>query len=106
MTKAARSWYGSESRTFETWVLVIQVFYLPFIVLGAPKMSAGDRQQRNFVLIATATILYFWAMTTFVGLPLLRYLVPPISLVLIFAAVGIERLMQKLFFRPLTQRIR
>jgi 4-amino-4-deoxy-L-arabinose transferase-like glycosyltransferase len=105
VTKAARSWYGSESRTFETWVLVIQVFYLPFIVLGAREMSGGDRQQRNFLLIVTATTLYFWAMTTFVGLPLLRYLVPPISLVLIFAALGIERLTQRLFIYPLSQSI-
>jgi hypothetical protein len=105
LTKAVRSWYGSESRTFEIWVLAVQALYLSFALLGAWVMSAGDRQQRNFLLIATAITLYFWAMTTFVGLPLLRYLVPPISLVIVFAAVGIEKLTQRLFFRPLTQSI-
>jgi hypothetical protein len=97
LTKAARTWYGSESRTFEIWVLAVQTLYLPFALFGAWVMSAGDRQQRNFLLITTAITLYFWAMTTFVGLPLLRYLVAPISLILIFAAVGIEGSTQKLF---------
>jgi 4-amino-4-deoxy-L-arabinose transferase-like glycosyltransferase len=96
LTKAVRSWYGSESRASESWVLVIQILYSPFIFLGVRQMLAGNRQQRNFLLIVTATILYFWAMTTFIGLPLLRYLVPPICLVLILAAVGMDALAQKL----------
>jgi len=63
---------------------------LPFVVFGARELSRGSPQQRNFLLIVTATMLYFWTMTTFTGLPLLRYLVPGISLVMIVAAVGVD----------------
>jgi Dolichyl-phosphate-mannose-protein mannosyltransferase len=84
--KAARSWYGSESHAFERWVLVIQLLYLPFVIAGAREVLSGDSQQRNVLLTVTAITLYFWAITTFAALPVLRYLVPAISLVMIVAA--------------------
>lgn len=101
LMKAARSWYGNESRTSEKWVFVIQLFYLPFVIFGAREVLRGDRQQRNFLLIVTAITLYFWAMTTLISLPLLRYLVPAISLVMIIASVSFDvlamRCIQRLF---------
>ena len=92
LIKAARSWYGSESHAFEKWVLLIQLLYLPFVLFGAREMLRGDRQQRNFLLIVTATTLYFWATTTLTALPDLRYLVPAVSLVMIVAAVAFHSL--------------
>ncbi len=90
LVKTARSWYGNESHTSEKWVFVIQLLYLPFVISGVREMSRGDRQQRNFLLIVATVTLYFWAVTTFVALPLLRYLVPAISLVTIVAAVAFD----------------
>ncbi len=69
---------------------MIQLLYLPFVIFGVREVSRANRLQRNFLLIVTAIILYFWAMTTLVSLPLLRYLVPAISLVMIVAAVGFD----------------
>jgi 4-amino-4-deoxy-L-arabinose transferase-like glycosyltransferase len=90
LIKAARSWYGNESHTFEKWVVVIQFFYLPFVLYGARKMFMGDHQHRNFLLIVAAMVLYFWAMATLTALPELRYLVPAMSLVMIVAAVAFD----------------
>jgi 4-amino-4-deoxy-L-arabinose transferase-like glycosyltransferase len=92
LLKAVRSWYGSESGTFEKGVVVIQLLYLPFVILGAREMSRGGRQHRNFLLIVAAIVLYFWAITTFTSLPDLRYLVPAMSLVAIVAAVAFDAL--------------
>jgi hypothetical protein len=100
LLKAARSWYGNESHAFERWIFVIQLPYLPFVVLGARELWRGNRQQRNFLLVVAATMLYFWAMTTFTGMPLLRYLVPAISLVMIVAAVAVDGLAIRRFPWP------
>lgn len=106
LIKAARSWYGNESHTFEMWVLVIQLLYLPFLIFGAREMSRGDRQQRNFLLVVTAITLYFWAMTTLTALPELRYLVPALSLVMIVAAVAFDALVTQCLRERLDGRLR
>jgi hypothetical protein len=100
LIKATRTWYGNESQSFEKWVVVIQLLYLPFVVFGARVLSRGGRQQRNFLLVVTAITLYFWALTTLTALPVLRYLVPAVSLLLIFAAVAFDAL-EIQFFQPL-----
>jgi 4-amino-4-deoxy-L-arabinose transferase-like glycosyltransferase len=97
LIKAARSWYGNESHTFEKWVLLIQIFYLPVVIFGARALSRGDRQQKNFLWIVAAITLYFWAMTTLTALPDLRYLVPALSMVMIVAAATLATLEIRLF---------
>ena len=84
--KAVRSWYGSESHRFEKAVAIIQLCYLPFVVLGLRRAWKGSRKQRNFVIVALGIVVYFWAMTVFTALPLLRYMVPAVSLLIICAA--------------------
>jgi Dolichyl-phosphate-mannose-protein mannosyltransferase len=90
LIKAARSWYSNESRTFEKGIIVIQLLYLPWVILGMRALSKGDRQKRNFLWIAIAITLYFWAMTTLISLPDLRYLVPAVSLLVIVMAVAVD----------------
>lgn len=90
--KAIRSWYGIETHAFEKWVLLIQLFYLPFVIFGAGEMSRGNRQQKNLLLVVTGMVLYFWSITTFTALPLLRYLVAAVSLVTIPAAIAFDAL--------------
>jgi 4-amino-4-deoxy-L-arabinose transferase-like glycosyltransferase len=99
LIKATRTWYGSESQSFEKWVLVIQLLYLPFVVFGARVLSRGGRQQRNFLLLVTAVTLYFWALTTLTALPVLRYLVPAVSLLMILAAAAFDTVEIQLFQR-------
>jgi 4-amino-4-deoxy-L-arabinose transferase-like glycosyltransferase len=93
LIKAVRSWYGNESHTVEKWVLVIQLLYLPFVVAGARMTIQGAPEPRNFFLLASTFVLYFWAMTTFTALPLLRYMVPTVGFLMILAAPSVEVLL-------------
>lgn len=82
LIKIARSWYGVDSRILEIPTLALQVVYLALIVWGSVyawrrggllwRMTAG-----NWLIV-----LYFWGMTLLV-VPLLRYMVPVMGLLLI-----------------------
>ncbi len=91
LTKAAVSWYGNDSHHHERWTLLIQLFYLPLFILGAWFARGGGRQYRNFLLIVCGVTLYYWGMTTLVALPIVRYMVPAISLLIILGgnALGV-----------------
>jgi hypothetical protein len=95
LIKAERSWYGSESHAFEKWVLLVQIVYVPFLILGAREFWRRDRRQRNFLLLGTGVTLYFWSVTTLTALPDLRYLVPTVSLTMVIAAAGVEALFSR-----------
>jgi 4-amino-4-deoxy-L-arabinose transferase-like glycosyltransferase len=88
--KAVRSWYSSESHSFEGTVAMIQLCYLPLVAFGIRTAWRERRQQRNFVLVTLGVLLYFWAMTVFTALPILRYIVPAISLLLLCAAAVLK----------------
>jgi Dolichyl-phosphate-mannose-protein mannosyltransferase len=90
LIKAGRSWYGSESHAFEEVVLLVQMVYVPFVILGARELWRHDRRQRSFLLLVTGITLYFWSVTTLTALPDLRYLVPTVSLTMIVAAVALD----------------
>jgi 4-amino-4-deoxy-L-arabinose transferase-like glycosyltransferase len=90
LVKAARSWYGNETHTAENWIVLIQLLYLPFVLAGARMTIHGTPEQRNFLLLASTFVLYFWAMTTFTALPLLRYMVPTVGFLMILAAPSVE----------------
>jgi 4-amino-4-deoxy-L-arabinose transferase-like glycosyltransferase len=90
LLKAVRSWYGNESHTLERRVAVIQLFYLPLVIFGMRIVSRGGRQHKNFLLVAMGITLYFWTMTAITALPILRYMVPTVSLLMVFAAAALE----------------
>jgi 4-amino-4-deoxy-L-arabinose transferase-like glycosyltransferase len=97
LIKAARSWYSNESHTFEHWIVLIQLFYLPFVVIGARTVWQGSREQKNFFLVAIAITLYFWTMTTTAALAILRYMVPALTLLMVFVAVALQALATSCF---------
>jgi hypothetical protein len=72
--------------------LVIQLLYIPLVILGARATLRGGREHRNFLLIVFTFYFLLLAMTTLTALPLLRYLVPTVCLVMIVAAVAFEGL--------------
>jgi 4-amino-4-deoxy-L-arabinose transferase-like glycosyltransferase len=88
--KAIESWYGNDSHHHERWAALIQLFYIPFFALGAWATWDGERQHRNFVIIACGVTLYYWGMTTFVALSIVRYMVPAISLLMILAGRALD----------------
>ena len=81
--KAARSWYGTDSRTLEGPTLAVQAIYLFLIVWGsaavclsrAPAAFERPGDLRRMVAGNWLIVAYFWAMTMTV-VPLLRYMLP------------------------------
>jgi hypothetical protein len=85
LTKAVQSWYSNDSHSHEHWTALIQLSYLPLFVAGAWLARLRDRQEKNFFLIAVGVTLYYWAMTTFAALAIMRYMVPSIALLMVLA---------------------
>ena len=83
LIKAARSWYGIDSRTFEGPTLALQTAYLLLIVWGSGAVfltrfrSAVDQPDdlRRMVAGNWLIVAYFWLMTM-TAVPLLRYMLP------------------------------
>jgi len=101
LVKAARSWFGNESHTLERWIAIIQLLYLPFLLLGARTVwKYGDAPQKNFALLAIVITAYFWIMTTVTAEAILRYMVPVTCVLVVFVAISLEFL-STWFFRRL-----
>jgi len=87
--KLSRTWYGSDTNTYDQYSLTIQVFYLVLIGLSA-YISARNKNNKYFLFkISVPSLIYFWVMTI-VGMPLLRYMVPVISLTFLFVPAFIQ----------------
>jgi 4-amino-4-deoxy-L-arabinose transferase-like glycosyltransferase len=100
MVKAVRSWFGNESHTLERWVAIIQLLYLPFLLLGTRTVwKYGDAPQKNFALLAIVITAYFWIMTTVTAEAILRYMVPVTCLLVVFVAVSFEFLSTRFFLK-------
>jgi 4-amino-4-deoxy-L-arabinose transferase-like glycosyltransferase len=101
LVKAARSWFGNESHTLERWIAIIQLLYLPFLLLGTRTVwKYGDAPQKNFALLAIVITAYFWIMTTVTAEAILRYMVPVTCVLVVFVAISFEFLSTR-FFRKL-----
>ncbi len=90
--KTARSWYGTNAMWHERPVAVIQSIYLLLIVPGIFLAWRRFPTKRFFCLMLLTIMLYFWSMTVVV-LSILRYMVPAIGLVLMFAAISVETIL-------------
>lgn len=100
LTKAIESWYGNDSHRHERWALTMQLVYLPFFMLGAWLTRGSGRQYGNLLLIVGGVTLYYWAMTTFVALPIVRYMVPAISLLMVLAGKALDSLVEAFGWQP------
>ena len=90
LIKAGRSWYGNDSHTHEKWIALIQFVYLPLVLFGARLAWSNGTGKRNFLLVAGALTLYYWMVTTFVALSIVRYMIPASGLLMILAGIGLE----------------
>ena len=95
--KAVRSWYATTRMWYESYILPIQIFYLVLGVTGIICAFKQYNEKKFFVLFFIAMIFYFWAITVMV-VSVLRFMIPPMGLVLIFAAIPIDRLLSRLAF--------
>ena len=90
LIKAIRSWYGNDSHTHEKWILLIQLLYLPLVLLGGNLAWGIETRRRNFLIVAGTVTLYYWGMTTIATLSIVRYMVPASALLMVLAAIGLE----------------
>jgi hypothetical protein len=84
--KGLRPWYATDSERHEDRIILIQISYLIFGLWG---MAAALRKYRLQTQFFTAIILYFW-LTTFSVLSILRYMIPAMGFLIIFAAALIS----------------
>jgi 4-amino-4-deoxy-L-arabinose transferase-like glycosyltransferase len=82
LIKVARSWYGIDSRILETPTLLLQAVYLALSLWGSLYAWRQGGALRRMVAGNWLIVLYFWGMTLLV-VPLLRYLVPVMSLLML-----------------------
>jgi uncharacterized membrane protein YhaH (DUF805 family) len=74
---------------YERPVAIVQFLYLLLIVPGICMAWRRFPEKRFWYLMLLVILLYFWSMTVVV-LSILRYMVPAIGLLLIFAAVSVD----------------
>jgi hypothetical protein len=79
--KAARSWFGTDSREFEGITLGLQLVYFALAFWGSWYAWRRGGDLRQMIAGNWMLILYFWAMTIIV-VPLLRYTLPAMGLVM------------------------
>lgn len=85
LLKVVRGWYANDSRVYEGPSLLLQAVYLGLILWGAfytwrrrSEYGAAARLNGGHWLVA----LYFWGMA-FLVVPLLRYMVPVMGLLML-----------------------
>ncbi len=80
--KVARSWFGTDSQRKEIPILMVQLFYLPFVVLSTRAAWKQGGEQRQLAVSVWLVVLYFWGMTVLV-LSIARYMVPVMGLLFV-----------------------
>ena len=94
--KLARSWYGTSTRWHEEWiVLAIQLLYLMTAFLGLFCLIKAVKNKFGEIIFLLAVIFFFWGMN-FIAVSIMRYMIPVMGLVMIFSAVLINFLIEKL----------
>ena len=93
LLKARRAWYGTNAQWLENWTAAIQIVYLCAIVAGAVIALRRRGPPRHYAVLAILCTCYIWALTVLV-LPLLRYMIPAMSLLIVLMAVFIDWLIQ------------
>ena len=77
--KLARAWYGTDSQRLETYILLLQCFYIGLLLMATWRAGRLGRAPRELAILLWAVVLCFWAMNL-LSLPLARYMTPAIGL--------------------------
>jgi hypothetical protein len=80
--KIARSWYGTDSRALEMPTMALQIVYLALILWGTVYAWRQGGALRRMTGGNWLIVFYFWGLTLLV-VPILRYMVPVMGLLMI-----------------------
>ena len=93
--KLVRSWYATSEMWWEGKILIVQLIYL---IPGLFGIIYGFRKYQDKIYNITfllGIILYFWLMTVLV-LSILRYMVPVMGFIIIFSAIMVSVIIDRL----------
>jgi 4-amino-4-deoxy-L-arabinose transferase-like glycosyltransferase len=91
--KISRVWYGTNAGWHEMELILIQIPYLFTALWGLWQAILSERTRRISLLLLTI-VIYFWLVTSF-ALSILRYMIPVMGLLHIFAAIGITDIFRR-----------
>lgn len=87
--KIVRSWFGTDSRSFEYSTMCVQLGYLSLGGMGLFVSWRRFPERRYYIGLFVVLVLYFWGMTV-LALSILRYMVPVMVYLLIPGAAAID----------------
>jgi hypothetical protein len=91
LMKLYRPWYAMATKRHESAILLLQAFYLPLGLIGLFWAKKRCKEQALPIGIFISVVAYFWGMA-FLVLPIMRYMVPALGYVIVFAAIGLDAL--------------
>jgi hypothetical protein len=89
LIKLCRVWYGSDTNNYDRYSFMVQALYLLLLGLSAYISAKNISNGCLLFQITIPSLIYFWLMTI-LGMPLLRYMVPAISLLFLFVPAFIQ----------------
>ncbi len=85
--KAVRSWFGTNAKSMEIAIALVQIPFLAFTLRGGRRFWRAGPRQRSFALLCLLLTGYFWSMTV-IALSIVRYLLPPMAVLSALTAAG------------------
>ncbi|HEV1995129.1 MAG TPA: glycosyltransferase family 39 protein [Candidatus Acidoferrum sp.] len=89
LLKIVRAWFGTYNMHYDYEILIVQLVYLGAFGIGLWRALRQYRDRLPYILFLILVVGSAWASCVLV-MPIVRYLVPVMSLVLIIAAVGFD----------------
>ncbi len=87
ITKFARLWYSTESGNNHTVILLVNLFIYPLALVGVVSVW---KERNRFGLLLLSLVIYF-ALLHWATLPLFRYILPVMPIILCLACLGVDR---------------
>ncbi len=100
ITKFVRLWYSTESGNNQTVILLVNLFIYPLALVGA---VAVWKERNPFGLLLFGVVIYF-ALLHWATLPLFRYILPVMPIILCLACLGFDRVFSGTRFVDLLPR--
>lgn len=93
--KLVRSWYATAQMWREGEILAVQVIYLLAGLIGIIYGIKFFKDKIREIIFLLSIVFYFWGMTI-LALSILRYVVPAMGLIIIFSAITVNIIIDKL----------
>jgi len=96
--KLARSWYATSQMWLETKTLLMQLVYLIPALFGIYFAFKRYKEKFKHIVFLLSMVVCFWGLT-FIALSILRYMIPVMAIIMIFSAITISLIIQRIYER-------